>query len=282
MKIRSGRPYFQKTSSVYQRLASLEPGLMLDVGAAAGHMSRLMLRHSPRSHVIAFEPFPGNWRFLEDTVGSDSRVKIIRKAVADTAGVSRFQVGKTVDSNSPERWAKMTGYSSVGKLAPDAESNSIEVETVRLDDYIEEPVVFVKIDVQGAEYKVLLGAKRSLDAGLITALLIEFSGEPSIMELLLELGYQPLDNEYLIMNTRGEPDPLVWDDPTPHVLSTGRTCYKGWPRTIPEDPLAYCEWLRAERRKLGGLQTDLLFVAAQSVDRFLRAPAASEYQKLES
>ena len=90
MKIRSGRPYFKKTSSVYQRLANLEPGLMLDVGAAAGHMSRLMLRHSPRSHVIAFEPFPGNWRFLEDTVAAAVKRSVVSESIyaASFSGVA--------------------------------------------------------------------------------------------------------------------------------------------------------------------------------------------------
>jgi precorrin-6B methylase 2 len=57
--INSGQSLFgERSTSVYDVLAHLEPGLMLDVGAASGGTTALMLRRSPQSRVIAFEPFP--------------------------------------------------------------------------------------------------------------------------------------------------------------------------------------------------------------------------------
>ena len=52
------RPEFARTD-VYDWLRSMKPGLMLDVGAAAGSKCVKMLAASPHSSVIAFEPFPG-------------------------------------------------------------------------------------------------------------------------------------------------------------------------------------------------------------------------------
>jgi hypothetical protein len=104
---------------------------------------------------------------------------------------------------------------------------------------------------------------------LIDALLIEFSGDDNIMRLLVEAGYTPVDNEYLLLPTRGVPDLSGWDEPQRHVLSTGREALRGWPKAAPTDPCDYCAWLQRERRRMGGLQTDMLFVAPHAKAAFL-------------
>jgi len=43
-------------------LSRFEPGLFVDVGAAVGRMTKVMLKANPASRVIAYEPFAGNRR----------------------------------------------------------------------------------------------------------------------------------------------------------------------------------------------------------------------------
>lgn len=50
---------------VYDILCHLDLGLCVDVGAAAGHMTRRIRRAGgARTRVVAFEPFPGNHEFF--------------------------------------------------------------------------------------------------------------------------------------------------------------------------------------------------------------------------
>ena len=72
-----------------------------------------MLDRSPSSRVVAFEPFPGNHPYLDESVGNDARVTIVKAAVADQTAPSTFLVGKTV-TGSERGWERFVGYSSAG------------------------------------------------------------------------------------------------------------------------------------------------------------------------
>ena len=64
------------------------------------------------------------------------------------------------------------------------------VEIRRLDDYIRTPVRLIKIDVEGAEYDVLLGARQTLQASKPTLLIeIQTTNQEKVFSLLEGLGY---------------------------------------------------------------------------------------------
>jgi len=84
-------------------LAHLPPGLMLDIGAAAGGITKRMLESSPNSRVIAFEPFPGNYPHFDKIVGNDSRVTLTKAAVAAKAHKGRLFVSATVSGEKAGR-----------------------------------------------------------------------------------------------------------------------------------------------------------------------------------
>ncbi|WP_431190591.1 FkbM family methyltransferase [Bauldia litoralis] len=91
--VRSGEATFDK--SFYAYLGDLVPGcLFLDVGAASGGTCTAMLKYSPASHVIAFEPFPGNWPFFEKAHADDPRVDFRRCAVGAESGQASFAVAR--------------------------------------------------------------------------------------------------------------------------------------------------------------------------------------------
>lgn len=273
-EIQSSRDLFgERPDAVYDVLAHLEPGLMLDVGAAAGTFTRRMLDRSPASRVVAFEPFPGNHPFLDDTVGRDPRVTIVKAAVADSTRPSTFKVGKTVVGSEPG-WERMVGYSSLGFVVdPDAAvpESTITVPTARIDDYVEPAGVrFLKIDVQGGELGVLESARRSLRERLIDILFVEFAGEIELVRFIIDHGFDVFDSEYLLIPNES-PDLSAWHTFRSSTLSTGRTFTRGWPLELPTTPEDYCRMFAAERRKVGTIQTDLVCVRSDFVDVFLRA-----------
>lgn len=245
---------------VCEQLAKLQPGLMLDIGAAAGFMTRRMLKHSPDSRVIAFEPFPGNIPYFQEIVGSDDRVTFIQAAVCDRNGRALFHVKSTVPEDATGPWAKVPGYSLVGQLeevasAPE-QAQMFEVDTVSVDEIIgDEAVLFCKMDVQGAALQVLRGASRALSEGRVGLLLIEFQGDARVFELLQ--GFELFDSEYwLIKRPRGESHISAWEVAGEQVLSTGRNTLRGWP--LRPDRENYPEWFRSEKKKMVNLWTDLI------------------------
>jgi FkbM family methyltransferase len=166
MIIHSGSLFFEnRADAVYDLLAHLAPGLMLDIGAAAGHFTQIMLARSPGSRILAVEPFAGNHPFFERSVGADARVTLVRKAASDRAGTVNFHVAMTVTGTEPG-WEEMVGYSSAGKvtLAQNAARGTLlSVETCRVDSLVDEAVRFCKIDVQGHELAVLHGMSALLE-----------------------------------------------------------------------------------------------------------------------
>ncbi len=133
--------------------AELRDGqVVYDVGANVGFYSLLAARcvgHTGR--VFAFEPVPENLAYLRRHLALNSltQVSVEPVAVSNSAGLTRFTVGKNT----------CTGHFDA--------DGALEVRTVALDDFVvgagNPPPQAMKIDVEGAEVRVLQGARRVLE-----------------------------------------------------------------------------------------------------------------------
>ncbi len=258
------RPEFAENVDAYVWLSSMSPGLMLDVGAAAGWLAARMLEASPRSRVVAFEPFPGNHHFIETKLGSDSRARIVKKAVSNGNAPMKFYVASTV-VNGTGIWTGMDGYSSAGLIVPSNDrraENAITVPTCRLDDEINEPVRFLKMDVQGGEFGVLDGARKLFDERGVELVLAEYTGDPKVIKFLARRGYALFDTDY--NTSRGPLDRDYWRVMHVGKLSTGQNVETARPLHAPESIDGYVSWFTAERKRYGSLWTDLVAVAPWS------------------
>lgn len=277
-EIHSGHVFFgNRKHAVYSLLRHMEPGLMLDVGAAAGIFTKMMLNMNSGSRVIAFEPFPGNFAYFEKNVGQDPRVALHRAAVSDRAGEVSFFVSSVVAGKEPG-WENYAGYSSLGHIvdenSPKANS-SIKVPTVTLDDLVNEHVRFCKIDVQGGEESVIRGADKLIKSHGVDIFYIEFGGEEAILGFLEERGYIFYDNAYLLVATRNKPSVDQWKIVKPVALSTGKEAYEAWPRTAPRPFRDYCSWLQEQKKHIGNVQTDMVCIHHSFIPEFLEATAES-------
>ena len=130
----------------------IKPGsIVYDIGANAGFYTLLAsVLVGQTGHVYAFEPLPRNIHFLNSHLRLNrvSNATIIEAAVADKSGPAYF------DESS---------NSSMGHLAP---QGKLRVETVAIDKLVKENQLrlpnYLKIDVEGAEMSVLLGATGTL------------------------------------------------------------------------------------------------------------------------
>lgn len=129
-------------------IAALMPanGVFFDVGANIGLHTYFVSKHFPSTRIFCFEPLPDNLAYLNETISRNNirNITVEGSAVSAKAGESFFDV-----SNSNFK----------GKLS--SEKTALRVSMITLDDFVRENKVYpdlIKIDVEGAEEDVLLGA----------------------------------------------------------------------------------------------------------------------------
>jgi FkbM family methyltransferase len=122
----------------------------IDVGAHNGSVLRRMVELAPDGKHMAFEPIPA----LATRLANDfPTVSVHPYALSDEAGESTFHVAE-----SPE----LSGLQQRDWL--DTTYTNVRIDIRRLDDMVAagRRVDFLKIDVEGAQVRVLLGARRVL------------------------------------------------------------------------------------------------------------------------
>ncbi len=265
--IRSGKSLFgAHTWGVFDLIDQFEPGLIVDAGAAAGYVSKYLLNKSPMSHAIGFEPNPSNWPHIEKTLDAASAT-IVKAALADKPGSAQFFVGKS----EAQGWAtSLSGYSSIGHIIDERVSRpadqTISVPVTTVDEHVHERILFFKIDVQGGELNVLKGASRAFDRG-VDLLYIEFDGEREMLDFLFERDYLVFDHQYLLVpQVKNGPDLSSWDIVKDITLSTGHNSHYGWPKEMPSDPGAYCNFFHSEAKKIGQVYTDIVAIRKDLAD----------------
>jgi FkbM family methyltransferase len=140
---------------------TVKPGWhVVDGGAHAGLYALTMARLvGPSGSVHAFEPVTEHAAWLEDGVREsdvEDRVRVVRAALAASSG--RAEMLRPHRSFNPGA-ARLRGAgeqpSTTWRLEP--------VATVALDDAgLSRPVSFIRLDVEGAEWLALAGARRVL------------------------------------------------------------------------------------------------------------------------
>lgn len=151
-------------TEVLRRL--LHPGMIfVDVGANIGYFSLIAAKEvTETGKVYAFEPDEENFALLSNNRDRNGYKNIIpvKKALSDSIGIDSFYLKKD----------NLCAHS----LVPDRTSKIVEVETITFDEYFKDiqRIDVVKIDVEGAEPKVLHGMKKILSTQTKIALITEF------------------------------------------------------------------------------------------------------------
>lgn len=162
-------------------LEAIEPGMtFIDIGAHVGLFTiPIAQRVGERGRVFAFEPNPSNRELLERNLsGNDiDHVRVLPSAVSDAAGTMKLHCSPY---NTGDHQLYYTGRGR----------DAIDVEVVSLDGFLEEQggeVDLVKMDVQGAEAKVIAGMERTIEGNPGIIMVIELS--PWMLE---DIGDDPL------------------------------------------------------------------------------------------
>jgi FkbM family methyltransferase len=149
-----------------------EGDIVIDVGANIGYYTLIFAQLVGKSgKVIAFEPESKNFEILKKNIEINNYDNVIveQKIVSEKCGKMKLYV-----SNSDIVGHRIQQMKNL--------KNFIEVESVTLDDYMEKlnldkKVNFIKIDVEGAEPKVLEGSNKILEKNDQLKIFTEFNRE---------------------------------------------------------------------------------------------------------
>lgn len=201
---------------------SAPEGTFLDIGAAIGYYSLIVLRQAPRLRVHAFEPYSVHRSYLAENLRlngvASAAVRIHHDAVGAASGVADFRVQHYGSSLVPDTARKPTirqllqGLLARAGLAAESDSGvKAVVPVITLDDFTVRHgrAELVKVDVQGFETDVLRGATQAMRSGLIRRWLIGTHGDSihrDCVALLCEHGYKISYDSPVV---DGQPDGVI-------------------------------------------------------------------------
>ena len=136
--------------------------VIFDVGAYIGEVAARYKKVFPQSTIYCFEPFPDSFHKL-NRLCRDASIKAHQIAFSDKEGKTTFHINVDSSCNSllPPTESDFKCY-----LAKSIKDGEIQVETNTLDNFCAGAKIscidILKLDVEGAEVKVLEGASRML------------------------------------------------------------------------------------------------------------------------
>ena len=171
-------PLYDPSARKKALLSGCNIDVVLDVGASRGQFALHLRSLGYKNRIVSFEPLSSEFERLKKNARNDSAWKVYHCALGDICCRGEINVAANKESSSllkmlPSHVSAAPDSSYIGKEEIEQET----LDSVFADICSENDRVFLKIDTQGYEKKVLEGAAESL---------------PSIDTVQLEMSFIPL------------------------------------------------------------------------------------------
>jgi FkbM family methyltransferase len=167
----SGEKYF---ISRLVKSNNLKNGVIFDIGANKGDYSKFIRNNKVDIPIYAFEPHPSTFKVLIDSTLHLINFNAINKGLGVTQMIS-----KIYDYKNNEGSQHASIYKDVIEKIHNSEAKETSIEIITIDDFIDEykisEISLLKIDTEGNELDVILGAKKSIEKGLVNIIQFEFN-----------------------------------------------------------------------------------------------------------
>tara|TARA_B100001093_G_C26761617_1_gene985980 strand:+ start:222 stop:1052 length:831 start_codon:yes stop_codon:yes gene_type:complete len=134
---------------IYKFPSKIKNPRIIDCGANIGLSTLYFYEQYPNARITAFEADPQIFQTLDKNISqlNSNDIEIINKAVWFEKTTLKFN----------------QNGSDGGNIGMESNSNNcILVDSVSLSDYLDEPIDFLKIDIEGAEHQVIPSCKNKL------------------------------------------------------------------------------------------------------------------------
>lgn len=171
----------------YNWITRLDIQTVIDVGGGLGEFATKARQILPDAKIITYEAIPDSYQRICERFAGDDRHQAYNFALSDKVGEVEFFISSNNGSSS---------LLEMGRLHKEAypyssDITSLIVKTSRLDDTLSTGFLsknlWLKLDVQGAELKVLEGAKKLLGETSLVFMETSFSelyhGQPLFNEV---------------------------------------------------------------------------------------------------
>lgn len=150
------------TDEVYKFQSTKDEPFIIDCGSNIGLSILYFKQMYPKAIILGFEPDPYLFNELKNHLASYRFQDVIltQKAVWKQDGTLRFHQDKSLGGRL---------------IGDDSKQSFIQVQTIRLKDHLNQYVDFLKIDIEGAEYDVLIDCAENLEN--VENIFIEYHGQ---------------------------------------------------------------------------------------------------------
>ena len=127
---------------------------ILDVGANIGSLGVVMALAEPDAHIVCIEPSEHSFEYLEYNTSTFPNIECVKVAIAAEPGP--LTIGMPPILKVPGNTGLITAHGYIDDEYKET------VDAVPLDDWADEDISFIKMDIQGQELEALKGMHRML------------------------------------------------------------------------------------------------------------------------